>query len=111
MFVCFQRMSNLGIIDAFSSKNTPVRVLCICLLLQSIFYKKKKKIHPKKIKAKYVFNEEGEKKEFALGNRALVFWQGKKAKQVVLFISDVEICGTYLSLTLGTAKLKLETCR
>ena len=58
-----------------------------------------------------MFNVEEEKKEFALGNRALVFWQGKKAKHVAFFISDVEICGTYLSLTLGTAKLKLETCR
>ena len=50
-----------------------------------------------------------EKKEFALGNRTLVFWQGKKAESVVgFFISDVEIRGIYLSLTLGTAKFKLD---
>ena len=42
----------------------------------------------------------------ALGNRALVFWQGKKAEIVVFFISDVEIRGIHLSMTLGTAKFK-----
>ena len=46
------------------------------------------------------------KREFALCNRALVFWQGKKAEKVVIFISDVEIRGIYLSLTLGSAKFK-----
>ena len=53
-----------------------------------------------------MFNLDEEKIEFSLGNRALVFWQGKKAENVVFFISDVLIRGIYLSLTLGTAKLK-----
>ena len=40
-----------------------------------------------------MFNLDEEKIEFALDNRALVFWQGKKAENVVIFISDVEIRG------------------
>ena len=46
-----------------------------------------------------MFNLDEEKIEFALGNRTLVFWQGKKAENSEFFISDVEICGLYLSLT------------
>ena len=34
---------------------------------------------------KNMFNLDEEKIEFALGNRALVFWQGKKADNVVFF--------------------------
>ena len=37
----------------------------------------------------------------------LDFWQDKKAEKLVVFISDVGICGIYLSLTLGTAKFEL----
>ena len=40
-----------------------------------------------------MFNLDEEKIEFALGNRALVFWQGKKVENVVCFFSDVEIRG------------------
>ena len=50
-----------------------------------------------------MFNLDEEKIEFAHGNTALVFWQGKKAENVSLFLYDVEIRGSYLSLTLGTA--------
>ena len=32
-----------------------------------------------------MFNLDEEKLEFALGNRALVFWQGKKAEYVFYF--------------------------
>ena len=39
-----------------------------------------------------MFNLDEEKKELALGNRAMVFWPGKKAKNAVFFISDVEYC-------------------
>ena len=53
-----------------------------------------------------MFNLDEEKIEFALGNWALVFWQGKKADNVLLFISDVDDRGIYSSLTLGTAKLE-----
>ena len=38
-----------------------------------------------------MFNIDEEKIEFALGNRALVFWKGKKAENVVFLISGVEI--------------------
>ena len=47
---------------------------------------------------KNMFHLDDEKIEIALGNKALVFWQGKKAENVVFFISDVEIRGIYLSL-------------
>ena len=53
-----------------------------------------------------MFNLDDEKIEFALGNRALFFWQGTKAENVVFLISDVEIRGIYLSLTLGASKFK-----
>ena len=54
-----------------------------------------------------MFNLDEEMIEFALGNRALFFWQGKKAYNVVcFFISDIGIRGIYLSLTLGSAKFK-----
>ena len=53
-----------------------------------------------------LFNLDKEKIEFALVNRALVFWQGKEAEHAVFFISGVEIRGIYLSLTLGSAKFK-----
>ena len=56
-----------------------------------------------------MFNLDEEKIEFALDNRALVFWQGKKAENVVIFISEVEIRGIYLNLTLGTAKFKQQS--
>ena len=48
--------------------------------------------------AKNMFNLDEENIEFALGNRAFVFWQGKKADNVVFFNSDVETGGIYLSL-------------
>ena len=51
------------------------------------------------------FNQDEEKIECALGNRD--FWQDKKAEKLVVFISDVGICGIYLSLHLGTAKFEL----
>ena len=46
---------------------------------------------------KNMFNLDVEKIEFTLGNRALVFWQGKKAENVVrdsqyLFVSDYWYC-------------------
>ena len=53
-----------------------------------------------------MFNLDADKVEFALSNRALVFWQGKKAKNIVYFII---LCRDSLSLfapTLGTAKFK-----
>ena len=54
-----------------------------------------------------MFNLDEEMIEFALGNRALFFWQDKKAYNVVcFFISDIGIRGIYLSLTLGSAKFK-----
>ena len=45
-----------------------------------------------------MFHLDDEKIEIALGNKALVFWQGKKAENVLFYISDVEIRGIYLSL-------------
>ena len=53
-----------------------------------------------------MFNLNEENIEFSLRNITLVFWQGKKAKNGVLLISDVEIRGMYLSLTVGTDKFK-----
>ena len=55
-----------------------------------------------------MFSLDEKKIEFALGKKALVFWQGKKAKNYVflIFNFNVEICGISLSLTLGTAKFK-----
>ena len=38
-----------------------------------------------------MFNLDEEKIEFALGNRALVSWECKKAENIVFLISDVEI--------------------
>ena len=43
----------------------------------------------------------------ALGNRDFEFLEGKKAEKLVVFISDIGICGIYSSLTLGTAKFEL----
>ena len=53
-----------------------------------------------------MFNLDEEKIVFTFGNKALFFWQGRKAENVVFFISDAEISGIYLSPTLGTAKFK-----
>ena len=54
-----------------------------------------------------MFNPDEENIEFALGNRALVFWQSKKDENVVFFMYDVEIDRfSYLSLTPGTTKFK-----
>ena len=53
-----------------------------------------------------MFNPDEENIEFALGNRALVFWQSKKDENVVFFMYDVEIRVSYLSLTPGTTKFK-----
>ena len=50
-----------------------------------------------------MFNQDEEKIQFALGNRALVFGRARKPRMLI-FISDVEIRDIYLSLTLGTAK-------
>ena len=47
-----------------------------------------------------MFNLDKEKLEFTLGNRAWIFWQRRKAENVVHFISDVEIWCIYLSLIL-----------
>ena len=49
-----------------------------------------------------MFNQDEGKIKFAVGNREMGYWQGKKAK----IVSDVGICGIYLSLALGTAKFK-----
>ena len=40
-----------------------------------------------------MFNLDEEKIEFALGKKALVFWQCKESENVMFFISDVEIRG------------------
>ena len=47
-----------------------------------------------------MFNQDEGKIECAVGNREICFWQGKKAG--IDFISNVGICGIYLSLALGT---------
>ena len=36
----------------------------------------------------------------------LDFWQDTKAEKLVVFISDVVICGIYLTLTLVTANIR-----
>ena len=48
-----------------------------------------------------MFNLDEEKVSCALGYMDF-FWQAKKA----VFVSDVGICGYYLSLTLGTPEFK-----
>ena len=54
-----------------------------------------------------MFNQDERKIECAFGNREICVLQGKKAEIVlILCISDVGICGIYLSLALGTAKFK-----
>ena len=54
-----------------------------------------------------MFTLDEEKIECTLGNRALAYWHGKKAENVLcFFISDIEIPGIYLSLTLGAYKFK-----
>ena len=53
-----------------------------------------------------MFNQDEGKIECAVGNREICVWQGKKAEIVFDLISDVGICGIYLSLALGTAKFK-----
>ena len=53
-----------------------------------------------------MFNLDEEKIEFALCNRALVFFGRAKKPRMLCFISDVDIRGIYLSLTLRTAKFK-----
>ena len=47
-----------------------------------------------------MFNQDEGKIKCAVGNREMGLWLGKKAENV----SDVGICGIYLSLALGTAK-------
>ena len=56
------------------------------------------------ITLKKMFNLDEGKIECAVGNREICVWQSKKAE--IDFISDVGICGIYLSLALGTAKFK-----
>ena len=51
-----------------------------------------------------MFNQDEGKIECAVGNREICFWQSKKAE--IVLISNVGICGIYLSLALGTAKFK-----
>ena len=55
-----------------------------------------------------MFNLDEEKIECALGNKEFCFWQGKKAENVLFFISYVGSRGIYLSPTHGTAKCKLQ---
>ena len=45
-------------------------------------------------------------KECALGNREILFLAGQESRECCIFLSDVGICGIYLSLTLGTAKVE-----
>ena len=55
-----------------------------------------------------MFNQDEGKIECAVGNREMDFWQvaGQESRECFDFISDVGICGIYLSLVLGTAKFK-----
>ena len=57
-----------------------------------------------KVIAKKMFNQDEEKmREWKQGD---AFSAGQESRDCVDFISDVVICGIYLSLALGTAKFK-----
>ena len=60
----------------------------------------------KMISLKKMFNQDEGQIECAVGNREMVFLAGQESRDCVDFISDVGICGIYLSLALGTAKFK-----
>ena len=53
-----------------------------------------------------MFNQDERKIECEVGNREICFWQGNKAKIVLILCFDVGICGIYLSMALGTTKFK-----
>ena len=53
-----------------------------------------------------MYSLDEERIESALGNREILFSAGKEGRECCISICDVGIRGIYLSLTLGTAKLK-----
>ena len=60
----------------------------------------------KKQNKKKMFNQDEGKMECAVGNREMGFLAVQESRDCFVFISDVVICGIYLSLALGTAKFK-----
>ena len=53
-----------------------------------------------------MFNQNEGTIEYAVGNREICFWQGKKVEIDLILFLTTGILRIYLSLALGTAKFK-----